>query len=152
MGFGATEIEVPVNISFDDSLIQTDKTCSELGGIFCLSSNLTCSSGAYNLSSDSIDNGELCCLTSCVPVSRTHKTNWGMILGILIFLCLAVGGYVLYKRYNGVKSEDHIKTAGVKKEVQGGQKVSELVKKFEAPNRAVSQEHMDRHNRRVGLK
>jgi hypothetical protein len=153
VGFANTEIIIPVTIAVDWSLIEGEETCSEKGGVFCdVDLNLTCD-GDSEYASDSI-----CCLGQCVLIDNGSSggSGWGVAIGILIFLILGAGGYILYLRLKRVKSTDNIKKVTSpkapvfenKRPVKNPQEIGGL----KAPNLDVSPEHMARHNRRVGLK
>ncbi len=102
-GFGATEIKIPVKISFNESVIDADETCADMGGEFCLRSlNLTCE-GESRYASDTLENGANCCLGRCVKIKDSSGSGGaGKVIGVLIFLCLVAGGFFLYKKYKAV--------------------------------------------------
>jgi hypothetical protein len=93
---------VPVNESS-----QSDKTCAELNGRICSSDEVCSQMTIY-----AKDN--VCCPGVC---ETAKKSSSGVIIGILIFVVLIIGGIWFYKKkYNGAKKPvDLLKEAKPKK-------------------------------------
>lgn len=98
-------IIIPLNLfvlppgSTEEDFIISEETCEEKGGIVCTAQE-TCDGQATFTKG-----GIYCCLSTCSAKKTESSSSYGVIIGIIIFLALAVGGYMLYKRSKKVKQK-----------------------------------------------
>ncbi|MBT7706446.1 hypothetical protein HN747_03265 [archaeon] len=102
--FNGASFNIPVEISFNESLLEEDETCADLGGRFCLETqNLTCGSGESTYSSDSFEMSAVCCLDECIAISvKSGSGGVGAVIGWVLFLVLGAVGFFVYKKYKEV--------------------------------------------------
>lgn len=92
-------------------------SCSQLGGVVC-SAGICTGTGTYSIEG-------YCCIGQCNVPQPASSSGSGWIIGIIIILALAAGGFFVYKKYKGTKpaqAEDTIKKKAelYEKRISGG--------------------------------
>ena len=81
-----------------ENITESQETCQDLGGEICTSEQ-TCS-GTPTIDSE----GEYCCIGSCQdPSPEKEKGSYGWLIGIGIFILLAIIAFFIYKKFKKTK-------------------------------------------------
>jgi hypothetical protein len=121
---------LPENKTLDEVLVM-DKTCDELGGVFC-EGGLKCSG------TTSFVAGGNCCIGECIDLGENDKgestSGLGWLWGFVIIIIIGIVGYYFYSNYKKTKpvlAKDSIKdvTSKFETRLKGGNRISGRLEK-----------------------